>query len=378
MSVTDRFFEESREHSIIKAKIVADYFWAWSKVIIGSMKKSGRGRKIAYIDLFAGPGRYKDGTTSTPLLVLKTAIGDPDMRARLVTIFNDKNSDNSRSLSEAINALDGVKTLKYEPIVMNEEVGEKIVAMFDKMQVVPTLFFVDPWGYKGLTLKLINSVLKDWGCDCIIFFNYNRINMGLPNPAVDPHINALFGEERAGRLRKRLQDLPPTDREIAIIEEIAEALKELGGQFVLPFCFKNADGTRTSHHLIFVTKSFKGYEIMKDIMAKQSTSSEQGVPTFAYNPADQRFPLLFELARPLDDLERMLLSEFRGSTLSLRQIYEQHCVGKRYVLKNYRDVLRTLEANGKVQTEPPAKMRQMRKGERTFAETVKVTFPKKR
>ena len=25
------------------------------------------GKKIAYIDLFAGPGRYKDGTKSTPL-----------------------------------------------------------------------------------------------------------------------------------------------------------------------------------------------------------------------------------------------------------------------------------------------------------------------
>jgi three-Cys-motif partner protein len=66
------------------------------------------------------------------------------------------------------------------------------VALFSQMRLIPTLFFVDPWGYKGLTLQLINSVLKNWGCDAIIFFNYNRINRGLSNPAVQAHMNALF------------------------------------------------------------------------------------------------------------------------------------------------------------------------------------------
>jgi three-Cys-motif partner protein len=66
MKPTSSFFEESREQSVIKAKIVKDHFWAWAKVIVGSLKRYGRGEKIAYIDLFAGPGRYKDGTKSTP------------------------------------------------------------------------------------------------------------------------------------------------------------------------------------------------------------------------------------------------------------------------------------------------------------------------
>ena len=64
---------------------------------------------------------------------------------------------------------------------------------------------------------------------------------------------------------------------------------------VLPFGFTNERGTRTSHHLIFVSKHFKGYEIMKGVMASESSSSTQGVPSFRYNPADARFPLLFDL-----------------------------------------------------------------------------------
>ena len=80
------FFEESREQSVVKATIVSKYFWAWAKVIIPAAK--AHGGKIAYLDLFAGPGRYQDGTKSTPLLILQKAIADPDMRQMLVAVFN--------------------------------------------------------------------------------------------------------------------------------------------------------------------------------------------------------------------------------------------------------------------------------------------------
>jgi three-Cys-motif partner protein len=374
MSAVSQFFNETTEQSAIKAKIVSHYFWAWAKVIIPTAKKSPRNR-IAYIDLFAGPGRYKDGTKSTPLLVVEKAIQDPDMRDMLVTIFNDKNEDNSYSLQQAISALPGIEKLKYRPAVRNYEVGKEIVAIFSQMRLVPTLFFVDPWGYKGLTLQLINSVLKDWGCDAIIFFNYNRINMGLSNLAVEEHMSALFTEKRAACLRYHLETLSPSERELAIVEEIANALIELGAKYVLPFCFKNEHGTRTSHHLIFATKNFRGYEIMKDIMARQSSAADQGVPSFTYSPADSRFPLLFELTHPLDDLESMLLKDFAGHSLSLQAIYEEHCVGKPYILKNYRDALRKLEHTGKIRTEPPAEHRRKIRGEVTFSEKVRVTFP---
>src|SRR5712691_13263697 len=60
---SESFFDESTAQSRIKATIVRDYFWAWAKVILPTVKR--RGGRIAYIDLFAGKGRYKDGTKST-------------------------------------------------------------------------------------------------------------------------------------------------------------------------------------------------------------------------------------------------------------------------------------------------------------------------
>ncbi len=373
---TEGFFEESLEQSRVKAAIVAKYFSAWARVVIPWAKKGAK--RVAYIDLFAGPGRYDDGTKSTPIMVLETALANPDLTKMLVSMFNDKDEAHCRSLDQAIAAIPGIKRLKHAPQVHNEEVGERIVKMFEESTLIPTLFFVDPWGYRGLSLRLVNSVLKDWGCDCIFFFNYTRINMGLGNEFVKEHIDALFGEERGAALRARLELLSPDERETAIIEELATALRDMGGKYVLPFRFRNESGSRTKHHLIFVSKHVRGYEIMKEIMAGESSKTEQGVPSFEYNPADKNYPLLFELARPLDELEAMLAEEYAGQTLTMQQVYEGHHVGRRFIKRNYKDALRKMEESGAVGIDPPAAKRLKRNGLVTVADTVRVAFKKRK
>jgi three-Cys-motif partner protein len=234
---TEDFFKESREQSRIKARIVAKYFWAWAKVITSRM--GGQDKRIAYVDLFAGPGQYGDQTTSTPVIVLKKAIKEHDLRENLVTIFNDKNAANVQSLQETIKAIPDIEKLRYEPQVRNEDVGQKIIEAFSQAKLIPTFLFVDPWGYKGLSLGLINSVLQNWGSDCVFFFNYNRINPGLSNDLVRKHMNDLFGESRAGAIREKLNGLSPEEREALIKKELSTALKELGAKFVLHFTFRN-------------------------------------------------------------------------------------------------------------------------------------------
>ena len=368
----NEFFGKPSEQSAIKISIVSKYFQAWAKVIMPTAR--GIGGKIAYVDLFCGPGQYRDGTKSTPLLVLEKAISNPDLREMLITVFNDKDEDNRRSLQQAIEALPGIGTLKHVPRVVSKEIGGDIVKIFDQLHRVPTLFFVDPWGYKGLSLDLVNTLLKDWGCDCIFFFNFNRINMALENRLVQEHMDALFGQQRAIQLRQRLRTLPPELRESEIVDEICKAIRDSGTKYVLPFCFKNANGRRTSHHLIFASKHPIALKIMKEIMAKESSDVSQGVATFKYSPADNRQPRLFELSRPLDDLQSTLLQRFAGQTLTTKEICEQQNVDGPYIDRNCKEALRGLELAGKITAEPPTAKRPPG----TFANHVKVTFPKKR
>jgi three-Cys-motif partner protein len=365
-----QFFNETEEQSVVKAAIVAKYFWAWAKII---MSRAGQ---IAYIDLFAGPGRYADGTKSTPLLILEQAIADQAMCQKLVTIFNDKEPEHARSLQTAIASLPGIDQLAFAPIISTEEVGQEIVAQLERTRLIPSLFFVDPWGYKGLSLRLINASVRNWGCDCIFFFNYNRISMGLTNPLVNEHMDALFGAQRAAQLRPRLADLSPQERELTIIEELSAALCDMDGyRYVLPFRFRDARETRTSHHLIFVSKHFRGYDLMKGIMARESSSHERGVSSFEYNAATERQPLLFKLAQPVDQLDRlemMLLEDFAGHRLTMRQIYEAHSVGLPYIAANYKAALLSLEAKGAIEVPLIPGRRKRRAG--TFGDGVEVRF----
>jgi three-Cys-motif partner protein len=372
--MNESFFDETREQSLVKATIVSKYFHAWSKIMVSEVKRRNE-NKIAYIDLFAGRGYYEDGTKSTPLLVLEKAIQDADLREMLIIIFNDKDNNNIRSLKEAVRKLNGYDTLKNKPILYNYEIGEDLVSEFENIHFIPTLFFVDPYGYKGISIRLIGALIKDWGCDCIFFFNYNRVNPGLSNPTVKEHMNALFGEDRAKSLGEKLNGLTSLERELTIVEEIAEALKEAGGEYILPFCFKNNKGNRTSHHLIFISKSRLGYKIMKDIMARESSSAQHGIPSFEYSPATSRQVLLHELTYQLDVLGGLLLKEFAGRCLKMEQIFEEHNIGRRYISENYKEVLRQLEAEGKIVCSPPAEKRLRRKGKVTFADSVMVTFP---
>jgi three-Cys-motif partner protein len=364
-----KFFDEYREQSIVKAEIVEKYFDAWAGIITSTQDRYSRDKRIGYVDLFAGPGRYKDGAMSTPLRVLSKAIGNNAYASRLVTIFNDKDEQNVRALSAAIKELPNIENLVYEPIIWNEEIGDHIAAEFEHIEKIPILAFIDPWGYKGLSLRLVDAFLKDWGCDCIFFFNYSRINAGLSNPLVREHMAALFGIDRAERLSKELEKLNPSEREATIVNELAVALKSFGHRYVLPFCFKYSSVKRTTHHLIFLTKHFKGYEVMKGVMAKASSEEHQGVPFFSFSPAaSRRQKFLFELNRPLDDLGNMLLTYFSGKRLTMREIYELHSIDRPFIAKNYKDVLAKLEKAGAISTKG-------RKSKRGFADHIEVLFP---
>jgi three-Cys-motif partner protein len=235
----EKFFEEQDQRSVIKTLLVERYFRAWAKIV--QPHSRGLHKQIVYLDLFAGPGRYEDGSASTPIQLINHAISDPKLRNHLVTMFTD------------IAALPGITALKYQPEVWNDEVGSALIEEIRKAQLVPTLFFIDPWGYKGLSLDLIGQTIKGWGSDCIFFFNYNRINPGLTNSAVHTRMTDLFGGERLALLQGRVATLSPTEREEVIIRELSEALRDVGGQFVLPFQFKLAKGTRTSHYIILLS-----------------------------------------------------------------------------------------------------------------------------
>jgi three-Cys-motif partner protein len=373
---TKRFFETASPQNIIKTKLVAKYFGGWATIMLRRLKYPGD--RLAYIDLFAGPGKFEDGKASTPLWILNHAIAHPELCKRLTTVFNDKDSNHAEQLQVEVDALAGIERLTNPPQILNLAVGSQLVDLLRNRAPMPTLFFIDPWGYKGLSLDLIGTAIKSWGCDCIFFFNYNRINQALPISSVEPLMNDLFGVSRVNHLRQMVTGLSPDERQETIIGELIIALKEVGGEHALPFEFESQHGERPSHYIIFVSKSKRGYLMMKDIMFGLS-SDDNEVKRFGYVPvrSPQLSLLLGDYDRPysIPALRKLLMNVCAGRSLTVKQVYEDFTIDTPYVMKHVKDAIKQLEVEKLVEINIPAEFRRKPKGILSLADHLTVTFP---
>lgn len=364
------FFTDQTIQSLTKARIVSKYFKAWAKILGDRARK--RNETIRYVDLFAGRGRYSDGSPSTPLLILQHVIDTPDLYGLFISRFNDADRETALALEQAIQGLAGLDKLKHQPTIHCTEVNDRIAEWFEARSYVATLTFIDPFGYAGVSARLIQATLKDDGSECIFFFNFNRVNAAIDNDCVEEHVKRLFDTTDAAALRDEFKGMNPYQREEAVIKKLAEVIKRKHAQHVLQFRFLNDDANRTSHYLVFATKNPLGAKIMKDIMAKESSWSEGSTPGYGCSPKPKEASI-FDCIDPVPDLAQDLLTAFAGKTDTVAGIYLSHGLERPETPGQYKDALKLLEAEGKVVAKPPASERR----EDTMADHVEIQFPPK-
>jgi three-Cys-motif partner protein len=141
LGVEERFFDHPTESSRIKQKFVVDYFLSWTNVL-------ARNRTVGYADLFAGPGRYKNGEKSIPLLIAEGVIQDERLRSCVRLWLNEGDPEYARQLEENIMSLPGIDGLKYRPAFTRKIVDKSLAR---HRFSIPTLVFADPCG--GLCIQ---------------------------------------------------------------------------------------------------------------------------------------------------------------------------------------------------------------------------------
>jgi three-Cys-motif partner protein len=360
--MTDEFFDEQEEASAVKTALVSRYFARWAPILLSQVPKVG------YVDLYSGPGRFKDGSKSTPLLVMEQVAQSERLRSAVASYFNDSNPEFVEILREEIAEIEGIDDLTFEPRFSSGEVSDSFADLYAG-EAVPTLTFLDPWGYKGLTRRLIESVVRGFGSEAIFFFNYSRINAAIMNDSVEPRVEAIFGRERLGRLRAALPSLSVQGREEFLIQELGSMFdEELEVPHLIPFRFLRPSGQ--THYVCFVSKHPRGYEVMKEVISSLGIEDEDGVPKFEFLPqaVARQLGLPFDAQRPITALPQALQDTFRGQTLTITDICRRHHVGTPFILKNYRRVVLDMEKQGKVTCEPS------RRRPNTLAEHVRITF----
>lgn len=116
--MTDKdFFKVQTDSSKIKANIVANYFPKYCKIILKSSQT-----EIRYLDLFAGPGLYEDGSLSTPILIADACVKDQILKNVVRLIFND--NEHIETLKSHFETRYAETPFKFEPRFGDRTVGE--------------------------------------------------------------------------------------------------------------------------------------------------------------------------------------------------------------------------------------------------------------
>jgi three-Cys-motif partner protein len=367
--VEAEFFKKLREGSRIKQKIVTEYFVAYNRVMT-----PGQREKVGYADLFAGPGLYADDDATTqksiPVLVCEQAIQNRVFRNKVHLWFNDGDRRNYQRLKAAIESTPGVDTLRYRPRIDNRVINARWDRVLSKLRV-PTLVFLDPCGYKGLSLRLVASVLAGYGNDCIFFFNYSRVNMKLDLELMNRSLDEFFEPERARILRAEVRDRSASDREDLILATVKSSLEEVGA-IPLVFRFKSDSG-RTSHHLVYASKNQMACNMMKAILRSASSEVVEGVGSGEHDPrALQSSGKLFA---GLYEVEERLLSAYSGRIIKFGDLLREEA-RIQYTESNYRDAILNLESEKRVIVDPPSAKRRFQAGgqKRTLSKEVTIHF----
>jgi len=162
---TEAFFTIRDPQNKHKTEIIEHFFKAYCSIILT------RTSEIDYIDLYAGRGFYDScgvdpsilgPVDATPLRILRAVIQNRNFSRCVTTWFNEADADYVRNLRAAVAGLDGIAALAHAPRITDFEVSDEMAAQFRPN--VPTFFFFDPYGYVGITQRLLRSALtKSWG-----------------------------------------------------------------------------------------------------------------------------------------------------------------------------------------------------------------------
>ena len=186
--------------------------------------------------------------------------------------------------------------------------------------MVPSFYFPSILGAtKDCHLKIVNGVIKDWDVTAFSSLTITGSTRHLHTMQLRSTWHP-FGPERAKQLTSALSARMHVLHTRDIHDFAGNRRKPSGRWAVGSYClfrfFKNPlpPGPRTTS--CFVSKNYRGYSIMKEIMTKESSMEDEGVPSFTYSPADATMPLLFSLQQPLSALRTSLLQTYAGRELT--------------------------------------------------------------
>ena len=131
----EEFFEEVQGAAVLKHGILRRYL----AVFTGKLGSTAAGKKVIYLDAYAGPGEYEDGGEGSPALAKATAEFLSHNR-NLVGIYVEKNPDNRARLEKFLGGSG------HEHHILPGDIQQNFDDVLKLVGDAPLLAFFDPFG----------------------------------------------------------------------------------------------------------------------------------------------------------------------------------------------------------------------------------------
>ncbi|MGO4635032.1 three-Cys-motif partner protein TcmP [Streptomyces sp. 2RAF24] len=150
---TSPFFVSKKAAAVLKHAILDKYVVPFASKV-GKYARDGR---VVYLDGYAGPGRYDDGTPGSPALILESAAAIADFR-KLDCYFIEKNRKNFHSLSQLVAE---AREHGLAAHALQGRAERHLDHVLEAAQGSPLFAFLDPFGlgitFDALTQQIFGS-----------------------------------------------------------------------------------------------------------------------------------------------------------------------------------------------------------------------------
>ena len=333
-----------RMHTAYKHKILRKYLPAWMQILRSTNPQ------IAYVDCYAGPGLYPDGTKGSPLIALEIAGAISDKYGCTVwCIFNDNDSATAGLLRDCIETRSECKQVLVVPSVADaNDLIDHILndGRFAKngMLQMPMFFFIDPFGL-SVSMEMLKKIMDQPKTEILLTFMIKDLVRWGKTPAYMQIMTALFGHSNPLAL---IEQASGRNYEQKAVNAFVERLRSHARvKHVIKYRIFSQEERRTLFYLVHGSNHFKGFKLMKGIMYGI------GVPgAFAYlgpdHPQEGQTLLPGVENSEIEHLQRFLLQKYSGKRESFSQILLETYAEGPYIEKHFRAAVCALEREGRV------------------------------
>jgi three-Cys-motif partner protein len=280
--------------------------------------------RILIVDGFAGPGRYTGGEEGSPIIALRALMDHRHMAQRLGSglevgfHFVEERADRVAVLKDEIEKFKAATPLPngvYVSVAEGrfDQYLDGILTGLEsaKKTIAPTFAFIDPFGFSGVPMRLIERLARNPRCEVLVSFMFESLNrFAGRQPKIEGHLDELYGTEA---WRPIAADGDPEGRRRGLIDLYRRQLIAVG--FPLVTNFEMLDkGNRTEYFLYYGTTSPKGLSAMKRAMWKVDSAGGTAFSDhIVLNPQLSLVPA----TAPVQTLKDVLVQRFKGQRVPI-------------------------------------------------------------